>query len=85
MYKFQTRQQKIEQREDSSSRYSDLHKINSYTPGHWKNYIPTEVSYSTEKRSIKTPSYYNRAEEANYDVNIEEDSRIKSILNSRKE
>lgn len=46
MYKFQARQQKIE-REDSSSKYSDLQKVSSYTPGHWKNYIPTEVSHST--------------------------------------
>lgn len=84
-YKFQTRQHKID-REDSSSRPQELSKVSSYTPGHWKSYIPHEISLSSEKRSQRTPSYYNhRTGEPNYETNGEDDSRVRSILTARKE
>lgn len=84
LYKFQTRQQKIE-REDSATRPQELSKVSSYTPGHWKSYIPHEISLSSEKRSQRVPSYYNyRNGEPNYDT-AEEDSRVRSILSVRKE
>jgi hypothetical protein len=55
--KFQSRQQKIG-REKSATRPQELSKVSSYTPGHWKSYIPHEISLSSEKRSNRTPSYY---------------------------
>jgi len=58
IYKFQNRQRERE-REDSASRERELIKANSYAPGQWKSYVPHEISQSSEKRLIKTPSYYN--------------------------
>jgi hypothetical protein len=84
-YRFQTRPQRIE-REDSANRVQELSKVSSYTPGHWKSYIPHEISLSSDKRSQRAPSYYNhRTGEPNYDTNGEDDSRVRSILSVRKE
>ena len=63
-----------------------MSKVSSYTPGNWKSYIPHEISLSSEKRSGRTPSYHNKqVSDPNYEANGEEDSRIRSILSSRKE
>ena len=84
------RHPRLDHRDESAGRGPEIPKTSSYTPGTWKNYVPHEISLSHDKRTPgRTPSsahlHHPYRNEANYESNGEEDSRVRAILSSRRE